>query len=145
MELDVRAAAKRALESNETRLMVARELWKRTPFYGEVDEAVFGNTEVVPDIQDKKDGWVEVSKKESLCTGHYIELKQRFTYDDVVRYCSFILNEKEIVSRSIRQISYYLDNLKCVVENERIKALARMAEEALSVVGRYLKSNLKEN
>lgn len=141
MEQNADAVVKRAFKSSETRLVVARELWKHTPFYGEVEKAVFGHTDVLPSIQDSKDGWVEVGKDEILCShGHYIQLKQKFTYRDVVEFCPFILNEEEAVSRSLRQISCYLDNLKYVISNDQIKALARMAEEELSIVERYFKN-----
>lgn len=135
MGVDVQEVVRRAVKNNETRLVLARELWKHTPFYGEVEEKVYGDTEILPYIQDKKDGWVEISKKEVLCNhGRYIELRQQFTYDDVVRYCPFILNEKEVVSRSIRQIGCYLDDLLFVLDKEQIKALARMAQDELNIV-----------
>lgn len=146
MEVDVQAVVRRAFKKNETRLVVARELWKHTPFYGEVEKAVFGYTDVLPAIRDKKDGWVEINKNANLCDhGHYIRMEQQFTYNDVVRFCPFVLNEEEAVSRSVRQISCYLDNLKYVIDNEQIKALARMAQEELNIVERYLKRNSEEN
>jgi hypothetical protein len=146
MEVDAEAVVKRALKNKETRQSLARELWKHTPFCGEVEKVVFWDAKGTPVVQDTNDGWVDIYRHEPVCnSGHYISLKQKFTYNDVVRYCPFILDDKEAVSHSLKQISCYLDNLLYVLDKEQIKALARMALEELNVVKRYLESNQKEN